>query len=282
MLQVACVRLGMVILVIAVAGAGCLDRGASHESASPVSDGFSSDSVTPSPSSNVPSTTNISLVATVHDSGFSWSDCRHRATAIFYRHEWAADLVPEEYRPINTPGDLGQFRLILLACSAVSIGNQTFLPNVLVAWLGILVEAPAEVQAVGGNLFLLDIVSNSTSLSDQLAMAGAPSSLGKHSLQVDSYEVQSEEGLGLRVDEPQRLPLGGNETGASRLHWKSGDAHCWFDVTSLREFEEETRSIFSGLSGHAEQLVGPAGKGVGTGTVAVESGYMGPRMCIAQ
>lgn len=219
--------------------------------------------------------------ATVATAGLSWDACLHWNTGVPYPLGWGEGLVPADYQPSDTGAALGQFRVSLLDCEAVTIGDQTFRKDVALLVLGILVHPPAAWDGAGGDLYLLDVLATDGLVASQLADLEAPASLATITVGAEGYSFDSGAGSVGQVDRVQALPVSDEETGAGRLHWQGSRGPCWMDLQATRTLTAETRDVVMGSEGRLARLTGPGGRLAGVGFDAQESGYLTAPTCLA-
>ena len=267
--------------------AGCLDNPAPEPEFEPVTEVGVESETAPAPAieDNATSADESAIVVQpprFSEVGMSWSACVHRGANGWFRLEWGEGLVPPEYRVHSSPGEIGEFRLAIMACEAVSIGNATFIPNATLAYFGILVDAPREMQgAGGGNVFLLALLTDSDELLDQFHESGVPAGKASFSVGEGSYSVFIDAALFAEVQPLDSMASGGNQSDHGRLHWKMGESGCWTDRSSVRDADASAFvAIFHGASGAAEQLSGPLQETRAASLLAKESGGLAPPVCL--
>jgi hypothetical protein len=214
------------------------------------------------------------------DAGLSWSACTHRGTNGWFRLDWADGLVPEDYRIHSTPGELGEFRLAIMACDAFSIGNATFIPNSTIAYLSILVDAPADRQAPFGNIYVVTVFTDSQWLAEEFRAVGLETVTATFVFEEDSHAVYLDGAPLATVKDVRTSSAKVNESISGRLHWTSGEGWCWMDLNSIRErYSLSTTSIFHGAAGIPARLSGPAGQTRAASAYAIESGGLAAPLC---
>jgi hypothetical protein len=222
--------------------------------------------------------------ATFAEAGLYGSECAYRSATFLYKHEWAAGLVPPEYRQVNVQaGNTGENSLQMFSCAAVAIGNQTFLPGVGFGLYAVRVAAPEGMQAATRGYYLLDFLTDNAALAGAMADARLPAKPGLFSLAETSHGMESADpdaAFAASVAEPHHWEAAENGTWLARLHWKVGAAHCWVDVEAASRDSVTTEAVLTGTAGSAATLTGPLHRLAGLGSHGVEGLHMGPPRCL--
>jgi hypothetical protein len=278
------VRRMVAVALLAVLLAGCVSPG--ETPASPDSNGTPvehQEAVEPAAPASTPTNETITAspapLPTFASAGLSWSACSMRSGSFAYKHEWADDFVPSDYRQLNVVGNTGNFRMIAISCEAMSIGNLTFIPNAALVVFGVLVEAPEDVHGPGGNLFLLEAVTTSDRVAAAMAASSMPAHAGTFHADDTSYAFSVANGPAATITEPALAEAVGNETRDTRLHWVVSGQPCWLDVRELVERSGSGQAVFQGISGSPAVVTGPASHTAGLATRGTESGYMSAPRC---
>lgn len=235
----------------------------------------------PAPTNAVPSAPPLParLASSVASHGLAWSDCRFHDQALFYKHEWASDLVPSEYRQENLQaGNIGSAALEFMDCSGVSIANDTFLGPGRLSYLGVRVEPPSELQGNGTDLYLIAFLTDQDGLMTRIGNTSFPL---RHATLTEegSTLAATSEGYALSSTMVNPMDQGLNSTWQTRFHWKHGNLFCWADAHRTVSQEQLYEVIMEGRTGSPEILAGPADRLAGAGTQGVYSGFMEAPHC---
>lgn len=221
--------------------------------------------------------------ARLREAGMAWSGCEFRDTRVWFRQEWAGSRVPPQYRPLNVAGgNLGQAVLRVDRCAALSVGNQTFVPDASFALFGVLVQAPPSLEGPSGNLYVLDALSDAPEIVAQMAEATLNAANGTTRLAEDASEVDSAI-ASAAVQEYRPAEEPGNFTNQVRLHWVTpGGQACWADLEAVGEDTIQATVVLTGRGGDPATLSGPAQTVPGVAFHGAESGHLGAPICLPE
>jgi hypothetical protein len=210
-----------------------------------------------------------------------WSDCLFRSDTFVHKHEWAAPLVPPEYRQANLQaGGLGENTVQIFPCASVAIGNQTFIPHVSFGYYAIHVIAPPEEQASTPNFYILDFFTDNDFLAHAMQAAQLPAQMANFQLAPSTEAVTIGSSFAANVTEPHQDAASGNLTWLARLHWKSGHAHCWVDIDAVNVDTASSEAVLTGIAGAPATVSGPAHRLAGLGSHGVGNGHMTAPHCL--
>ena len=271
-------------LILLALLAGCLQPGDAAEPAAPATERDLAPADPPPgplPAANVSAPLPVAAPppARVREAGLSWADCTALSFSAFHHQEWAAGLVPEDYRELNDGAGFGELLFRGLDCQALSVGGASYYPWAQWAFWGVLVEAPPGVQGPAGNVYVLDVVTSDASLQEQLSELGWAAWVGRMDWGESSYSLQSDGPSGT-VTEATSLDHTANVTGLNRLHWKAGSQSCWVDLERVVALAKDTSIVLEGTGGTPYTFSGPAHHIGGLGTRATESGHLSPPTCV--
>lgn len=234
----------------------------------------------PAPRANVTKEVLLPPPPTFVAAGVSWSQCDVRAATLAYKHEWAAGLVPSEYTQVNTiAGGVGQGALQLMGCNGLAVGNQTFLGAGQLAYFGVHVRPPRDVDGAGFHVYLLDLIASDARLADEMASVGIPASFGEAVIEGPEWAV-SAPGFAVSGSEPRQTPSTMNLTSVGRLHWKTEAGRCWMPIEVVSDKLSETSVVVEGLEGSPEAISGGVGRLTGLGNIQQGSGSFGRPACV--
>jgi hypothetical protein len=216
---------------------------------------------------------------TVARDGFHFSACAFHDDVVVYRHEWAAALVPPEYRQANVQaGNNGEAVLELMECQGIAVGNGTFLDGGHLAFFAVDVEAPADVQGPSVNQYLLAFATDRGELVAARGGTSMPLSSAAFTAEAGRFAV-SGDGFGVAVEEAGEVPQALNRTWIARLHWKDGDLHCWVDTVRLVDQVGIHAVFLEGTDGAPAAVAGPAHRTAGAGSHGAYSGGLEAPRC---
>lgn len=271
-------RFALAVLVLALAG--CAEKSQPADSTLSEVAEFSAPnpSVDPAPAT----ATSMPPPQRLADVGMSWANCWYLTSAFTYKHEWAADLIPSEYRQANTmAGNLGQATFQVFICEGQVIGNQTFIANNQFGYWAALVEPPASVAGAGPDFYLLDAFSTESLIIDQGVEANLPMSLASSlTWSPGSFYHAETANMDVNVTLVHGNQAHSNSTVQMRLHWWKEGFRCWADVNHLATdlFRAEA-SMVAGDRGSAGAVTGPLHVLGGLASEGEESGSIGAPSC---
>lgn len=214
---------------------------------------------------------------TIAEAGLSLSQCHATFATFIFKHEWAAGLVPPEYRMLNVQaGNLGEVTFQVLSCAGLAVGNRTFAADAFFGYLAVLVEAPPEVQGPSVNAYVLELAVDAAPIL--AVQAGAALAHARFFQEEDAFGFAGA-AFAANVTELSETASPDESSASGRLHWKSGDARCWTDLNRTVRQATFSQAVFRGLAGSAAALAGPAGHLAGVGSQAAEDGLLSPPRC---
>lgn len=216
--------------------------------------------------------------ATFETHGLAFSDCAYSENVFFFKHEWAAGLLPDGYRPDNYQGgNVGTVFMTLFRCAALSIGNETFVADRHVALFAVAVNPPDAVDAPGPDAYVLDVLVDDETLAQDLAGSSIPTRLATFDW-TSNIRVTAGDSFAAEVMPVGPRPESSNYTNVLRYHWKAGGP-CFVDSSFAVEADIEAEAIFEATAGSPAQLAGPAGRLVGLGADGQANGLLAAPVC---
>lgn len=270
------------LALLMVALGGCLSADPPPRHSDSTTSTIAAEELAPPPTASVSDVPELtpSAVARIRDSGLSWSSCNSLSYSLYHRHDWSAELLPDEYRPLNTGGEVGELKFRGLDCNGMSIGNLTAIPGGQLVFFGISVEAPPEAEGPVGNMYVFEFVTDDETVHEQLLELGVPSFLGRMETGDATYSVESEGGPSVSAIETSTVDRSGNTTGQNRLHWKNGERLCWVDLERVVDLLADTTVAVEARAGSPFVSSGPAHRLAGPGSRLFESGHFSAPDCV--
>jgi hypothetical protein len=205
--------------------------------------------------------------------------CTFTSGSFFYKHEWAASLIPPEYVPYNVAGNVGEQQFLMEDCAAAEVGNQTFVSHVKILFFAIQVHPPAGTDSGSANYYLLDLVASNTTVVQQLREGGIDAKLGTFRQAGPYLEVDAGPSGALNFTAWHSQDSPENDTYGQRFHWKAGERHCWMDELRVLVKAATTEATLVGQTGPPAIATGPAHSVVGVGSAGSDQDTISPPAC---